>query len=240
MPLGLMPDMTYEEKEAVINPGENIVLYSDGLVEAHNPEGEMFGFPRLRELMTIPQCGDALINCMLDELQVFTGPGWEQEDDVTFVTLERLASPDQPPWQAVAQFSLPSHPGNERQAMEQVAEAVESLNLPSARLERLKTAVSEATMNAMEHGNHYQPELQVEIGIQVSPDDLSVTIRDHGGGKEMIESEEPDLDAKLAGMQSPRGWGLFLIKNMVDEMHVSSDQHHHTVELIMHLKENES
>jgi serine phosphatase RsbU (regulator of sigma subunit)/anti-sigma regulatory factor (Ser/Thr protein kinase) len=240
MPLGLMPDMTYEEKEAVINPGENIVLYSDGLVEAHNPEGEMFGFPRLRELMTIPQCGDALINCMLDELQVFTGPGWEQEDDVTFVTLERLASPDQPPWQAVAQFSLPSHPGNERQAMEQVAEAVENLNLPSARLERLKTAVSEATMNAMEHGNHYQPELQVEIGIQVSPDDLSVTIRDHGGGKEMIESEEPDLDAKLAGMQSPRGWGLFLIKNMVDEMHVSSDQHHHTVELIMHLKENES
>jgi hypothetical protein len=45
----------------------------------------------------------------------------------------------------------------------------------------------------------------------------------------------PDLEAKLAGMQSPRGWGLFLIQNMVDEMNVTGDEHHHTVELILHL-----
>jgi anti-sigma regulatory factor (Ser/Thr protein kinase) len=87
----------------------------------------------------------------------------------------------------------------------------------------------------MEHGNHYQPDLKVEIVVKASPEILSVTICDHGGGKELIESEEPDLDAKLAGMQSPRGWGLFLIKKMVDEMNVSSDQQHHTVELILHL-----
>ena len=49
----------------------------------------------------------------------------------------------------------------------------------------------------------------------------------------MAEAETPDLDAKLAGLQSSRGWGLFLIQNMVDELHVSSDDRHHTVELIM-------
>ena len=235
MPLGLMPDMIYEEKEAVIAPGENVVLYSDGLIEAHNHQGEMFGFPRLRQLLTTPQCGDTLIACILDDLKDFTGPEWEQEDDVTFVTLDRLPTTTNPILQSLAKFSLPSHPGNERHAMEQVAQAVQKLNMPADRLERLKTAVAEATMNAMEHGNHYRSELNVEIEVMASTEQLSVTIQDHGGGKQPIQSVEPDLDAKLAGEQSPRGWGLFLIKNMVDEMHVSTDQIHHTVVLIMHL-----
>jgi anti-sigma regulatory factor (Ser/Thr protein kinase) len=50
--------------------------------------------------------------------------------------------------------------------------------------------------------------------------------------------EAPDLEAKLQNMQTPRGWGLFLVKNMVDEMRVSGDENHHTVELILHLQEN--
>lgn len=237
MPLGLMPDMDYEEKEVVINPGENVILYSDGLVEAHNPQGEMFGFPRLRELLTIPQCGGELIHCMVDELKSFTGPDWEQEDDVTFVSLERLPPQVGNARQILAHFSLPSQPGNERQAMAQVAEAVQGLNLPGTRLERLKTAVAEATMNAMEHGNQYQPDLPVEIDVTASPEVLSVTIRDHGGGKGDLVPEAPDLEAKLAGMQSPRGWGLFLIQKMVDEMNISTDETHHSLELIMHLKE---
>lgn len=236
MPLGLMPEMIYEEKEVVINPGENVILYSDGLIEAHNPQGEMFGFPRLRDLLTVPQCGGELIACMVDELKTFTGPDWEQEDDVTFVSLERLPIPGEADLKLLAHFSLPSQPGNERQAMEQVAAVVQDLHLPASRLERLKTAVAEATMNAMEHGNHYRSDLSVEINVQASPENLSVTIRDHGGGKDLIESEMPDLEAKLAGAQSPRGWGLFLIKNMVDEMNVRSDETHHTLELVLHLK----
>jgi serine phosphatase RsbU (regulator of sigma subunit)/anti-sigma regulatory factor (Ser/Thr protein kinase) len=237
MPLGLLPDMPYEEKEATLECGENLVLYSDGLVEAHNAQGEMFGFPRLHNLLTMPQCGDALISCLLDELSAFTGPDWEQEDDVTFVTLERLAIQEQPEEKILATFSLPSHPGNERQAMDKVGEIVQAeLNLPQARLERLKTAVAEATMNAMEHGNRYQPDLSVDITVSVFPEILSVKIMDHGGGKEIKPTVDPNLDAKLEGMQSPRGWGLFLIKNMVDEMRVSSDDQKHTLELIMNLK----
>jgi serine phosphatase RsbU (regulator of sigma subunit)/anti-sigma regulatory factor (Ser/Thr protein kinase) len=231
MPLGLMPDMDYEEKEAQIAPGDQMILYSDGLIEAHNVHGEMFGFPRLRELLTHPACSNELIPCMIDELNNFVGREWEQEDDVTFVSISREMG-----WQKLVEFEVNSQPGNEREAMERVAESVTSLNLSKGQMDRLKTAVGEATMNAMEHGNHYQPDLPVEIEVLTSAGELSVHIQDHGGSKAIPESEAPDLDAKLAGLQSPRGWGLFLIKNMVDEMRVTSDETHHTIELILHLR----
>ena len=92
MPLGLMPGMTYEEKETTLGPDESVVFYSDGLVEAHNPSREMFGFPRLKELVAAHPGGASLIQFLLAELAGFTGEGWEQEDDVTLVTLRRNSS----------------------------------------------------------------------------------------------------------------------------------------------------
>ena len=89
MPLGLMPDMHYEEGEVQISPGESILFYSDGLVEAHNPMREMFGFPRLKALLANSSDPPSLIDGLLGKLEEFTGAGWEQEDDVTMVTLER-------------------------------------------------------------------------------------------------------------------------------------------------------
>ena len=135
----------------------------------------------------------------------------------------------------LAELSVPSEPGNERRAMEEVAGAVSGLGLPDRTLERLKTAVAEATMNAMEHGNHYRAELPVLIEVSASEAHLSVKITDEGSGPPAFDSETPDLEAKLEGVQTPRGWGLFLIKSMVDEMKVTGDKHHHTVELILHL-----
>ncbi len=121
--------------------------------------------------------------------------------------------------------------------MERVAEAVKKLGLPAQRLERLKTAVAEATMNAMEHGNRYRSEVPVVIQVLSSDVDLLVRITDQGGSPiPDPDKEVPDLEAKLEGLQSPRGWGLFLIKNMVDEMHITSDAVHHTIELVMHLE----
>jgi anti-sigma regulatory factor (Ser/Thr protein kinase) len=137
----------------------------------------------------------------------------------------------------LAELSVPSEPGNERRALEEVAGAVEGLELPERTLERLKTAVAEATMNAMEHGNHYRAEAPVVIEVSASEAELYVKITDEGSGPPAFDSETPDLEAKLEGVQTPRGWGLFLIKSMVDEMNVTGDEHHHTVELILHLDE---
>jgi predicted ester cyclase len=89
MPLGLMPGMRYEEKETVLEPGDGVLFYSDGLVEAHNPHREMFGFPRLRALLSERDEERSLVDFLLEELYSFTGENWEQEDDITLVTLRR-------------------------------------------------------------------------------------------------------------------------------------------------------
>jgi anti-sigma regulatory factor (Ser/Thr protein kinase) len=91
-------------------------------------------------------------------------------------------------------------------------------------------------MNAIEHGNQSNPELPVEIGIRLDAGELLVRITDQGGDREILEVETPDLEAKLEGLQKPRGWGLFLIKNMVDDLRVTTDGIHHTVELVMRLE----
>ena len=91
MPLGLMPAMSYEQKEVVLDAGVSILLYSDGLVEAHDPKGEMFGFPRVRAQVAERGEERSLGEYLMEELYSFVGEGWEQEDDITLLTLRRSA-----------------------------------------------------------------------------------------------------------------------------------------------------
>jgi serine phosphatase RsbU (regulator of sigma subunit)/ketosteroid isomerase-like protein len=93
MPLGLMPGMSYEENETALVAEEGVLFYTDGLIEAHNRQGEMFGTPRLRSLLNEhPMGGTELSATLMEELERFTGEGWEQEDDITLLTLERSPS----------------------------------------------------------------------------------------------------------------------------------------------------
>jgi anti-sigma regulatory factor (Ser/Thr protein kinase) len=150
---------------------------------------------------------------------------------------EKKSGKDASASRVLIDFALPSEPGNERLAMELVATAVRDLGLPLARLERLKTAVAEATMNAMEHGNVYRPEAPVKVRVRASADELVVAISDQGSGAvPNPDAVTPDLEAKLQGLQKPRGWGLFLIQNMVDEMNITASDAQHTVELVMYLQ----
>jgi steroid delta-isomerase-like uncharacterized protein len=91
MPLGLMPEMSYDEREAVLREGDCVLFYSDGLVEAHDPHYEMFGFPRLGALIAEHGNQRSLVDSLLKELYYFVGERWEQEDDITLLTLERTA-----------------------------------------------------------------------------------------------------------------------------------------------------
>ena len=265
MPLGLIPGIKYEQKETTLQPGDSILFYSDGLVEAHNAQREMFGFPRLRELIECHPGGSNMIEFMLEKLAEFTGADWEQEDDVTFMSLERLeeSSGDEDLNEDLesirkdipdifsdtpgisgesretalvrAEFSEVSQPGNERQVIQRVEATLRDVNLSPEQMERLKTAVGEAAMNAMEHGNQYNPELPVFVRVVASEKAVTVTIIDRGSQHSFPETETPDIEAKLAGLQSTRGWGLFLIKNMVDDLKVSGDDNHNQVELTIYL-----
>ena len=148
MPLGLLAGMDYPEHEAVLAPGESVLLYSDGLVEAHGPAGDMFGFPKLRGLMDTERPGSELLDHLLDELHGFVGEGWDQEDDITLVALQRTGgyglaevaptasvdgatatAAETPAGQVLLQVTLPGEQGNERQAMDLVAEAVAGVGL---------------------------------------------------------------------------------------------------------------
>jgi serine phosphatase RsbU (regulator of sigma subunit)/anti-sigma regulatory factor (Ser/Thr protein kinase) len=249
MPLGLLPDMEYEEKEVVLEPGQEVLLHSDGVVEAHDPHREMFGFPRLKQLVAEPISGGELIDRVLADLSRFTGPGWEQEDDITLVALARLpgsahsgsAGPDESvslPADArvLAAFEVPSEPGGGRRVLPLLARAVEPLNLPEARRDALGTAVAEATMNAIEHGNAGRPDLPVRLVVAATDTAVLVTVTDRAvnGGTGEQDAQLPDIDAKLAGAQSPRGWGLFLMRELVDEVRTRDSGGGHTVELVLH------
>ena len=240
MPLGLMSGVDYEEAEAVLEPGQSMLLHSDGVAEAHSESGEMFGFPRLQDVVGARAGRGDVITRVLSELERFTPGGWEQEDDITLVaiTRRRRGGARAVPLLDLS-FSIPSAPGNERDASERAAEAVVPLRLAPDRLEKLKTAVAEAAMNAIEHGNDSNPELSVDISVRAEGGELTVRITDRGGGRPIAAAETPDLEAKLAGKQKHRGWGLFLIQAMVDDVRVSDYGSDHTIELVMKLEEGD-
>ena len=103
-------------------------------------------------------------------------------------------------------------------------EAVEPLHLTRDARDRLSTAVAETVMNAIEHGNHNDPALDVETTVRTDGSTVEVLVSDRGGLRALPDHPEiPDLDAKLAGLQRPRGWGLFLVRSMVDAMDVVAD-----------------
>jgi serine phosphatase RsbU (regulator of sigma subunit) len=137
MPLGLMPGMRYEEKVTLVPRGSGLLFHSDGITEAHGPGREMFGSHRIAALAARRLDGEALIRQLLDELHRFTGPGWEQEDDITLVALERSA--------AGIDAGRPAEPGR-------LAEATAEARLTPIRRERPATAVAEALTGAAERG----------------------------------------------------------------------------------------
>jgi serine phosphatase RsbU (regulator of sigma subunit)/anti-sigma regulatory factor (Ser/Thr protein kinase) len=240
MPLGLFPGMLYEEQTLTITPDETLLFYSDGLVEAHNSAREMFGIPRLTHLLSQDTRWTSLIDFLLENLKAFTSQENDQEDDVTLVTLHRSSSSSTQEQELstmptlLAEWSLASIPGNERQAMEHVISIVRPLHLPEAQLANLGTAVAEAIMNAMEHGNQYEPEKMVTIQVLTTHRALLIRIHDEGPEKLPLIDSTPDLSAKLAGEQTPRGWGLFLIKHLVDELHTHSEPPGY-IELVLYL-----
>ena len=240
MPLGLMPGMAYDEKTHRLMDGDVMVLTSDGITEAHNTEGEMYGFSRLIGRVAGKARDEDMVSALVGDLEKWTGPEAEQEDDITLVVIRRVISAEysasvfHPGAETVLlEFSIPSVDGYERIAIEKVAEVVGPLGLEQARLERLKTAVGETVMNAIEHGNENNVELDVDVRVMADDRRVVIRVTDKGGDKSIPEATTPDLEAKLAGEQPPRGWGLFLIEQMVDEVNRVKENGSHVVELVM-------
>ncbi|MPZ54563.1 MAG: SpoIIE family protein phosphatase [Acidimicrobiia bacterium] len=242
MPLGLMSGMEYEERQHDLRDGDVMVLTSDGITEAHDPNGEMYGFSRLLGRVAAPVQDGRFVAAIVDDVERHTGPHVEQEDDITLVVVRRTDSARHSAQaftmgpegsDILATFSVSSEEGNERIAIDKVSALVADLGLEGGRLERLETAVGETVMNAIEHGNHFDSSLDVVVEVATTSDTVVVRVTDHGGDEEIPKATEPDLEAKLAGEQTPRGWGLFLIDQMADEVTTTSLDGMHTVEFVI-------
>ncbi|MCX6623900.1 MAG: ATP-binding protein [Acidobacteria bacterium] len=141
-----------------------------------------------------------------------------------------------------AELRLPSRLGYEKVAMNTAASVARLMGFSTDRIEDLKTAVAEACINAIEHGNKLDEKLSVVVVLSIEPNTLEVRVVDAGTGMTApVSSEAPDIDAKMHGEDDPRGLGLFLIQSLVDEAEfVSQPLGGSYARLVIHLdKESE-
>jgi serine/threonine-protein kinase RsbW len=139
--------------------------------------------------------------------------------------------------QVVTELKLPTRLGFEKVAMNTAASVAEMMGFSSDRVEDLKTAVAEACINAIEHGNQLNEMLGVVVTLSMGEESLEVKIRDEGAGVQG-EVRAPDIDRKMQGEESPRGMGMFLIQSLVDEVEYGSEKNGGYARLVIRLKRN--
>jgi anti-sigma regulatory factor (Ser/Thr protein kinase) len=141
-----------------------------------------------------------------------------------------------PNWRILAEFTLDGVAGNERQAMDRVASAVQDLNLLPRRAERLKTAVGEATLNAIDYRSQHGSECAVLIRLLVSKRTVAGHIPNDASGSSKPTPVSPDPEAKVVGHQLPGGWGFFLVERRVDDTHLKGKERQHLIEAFLYLE----
>jgi len=203
------------------------------LSEVHGSGGELFGTPRILAALSTEQAASNPIASVIEAANRFRLSNAEQDDDITLVALTRNPAGETLGSREIDHFTIPSVPDGERAAADRVLAAVANVPLTATQRSRLHTAVAESIMNAAEHGNHFRTDLPVRIRTSLNGGELTVEIHDAGKSGIIGTSHQPDLEAKLAGLQSPRGWGLFLISKMVDRFEVRQDESGNCVALGM-------
>lgn len=138
--------------------------------------------------------------------------------------------------EVLADLSVPGDPRAVRHVRVRVGRLGDRLGLAPRQRHGLQTAVAEAVLNAIEHGNGGDLTRSVDVQVTVAPGELVVRVTDDGCGRGTALPEVPVIAAKLRGEQRPRGWGLFLMRSLVDELRVHDDSDgQHVVELVVRL-----
>ncbi len=119
------------------------------------------------------------------------------------------------------ELHIPSVMGYEKVAMECAASMAKKMGFTEDRIEDLKTAVAEACLNAIEHGNKMDTSTKVGITLTAEESRLQVSVKDEGKG--INEVPTPSIESKMEGQEKPRGWGIFLIKSLVNEVTFEQD-----------------
>jgi len=133
-------------------------------------------------------------------------PTWEHTEEPNLMELEKTF-----------ELHIPSVLGFEKVVVDFAASVGKILHLPAERIEDLKTAVAEACTNAIEHGNKMKPSARVSVSFTIEESKLQVAVQDQGSG--IGQATPPSIEHTLSRKKErPRGWGIFLIKNLMDEV----------------------
>jgi len=232
-PLGIRRQVKFEQMQIALQPGDLLVFYTDGIVDMMNGTTEPFGFERLQE--SIKKHAQVslkeLPRRLIAEAEAYTG-GREHIDDLTLmvVRVEKLDSPaseklemadatiERSETPGEVRLSLPSYIGYERMAMDAAAAMAKMMGFSASRVEDLRTAVSETCINAIEHGNKLNAANRVDVVVRSEAQTLTVQVFDNGCGFTNVMHAVPRLEEKIHGNGNPRGWGLFLIEKLVDQV----------------------
>jgi len=240
LPLGMDPDAKYGEQTIRFAPGERLLLYTDGIIEASDAAGEMFGFERLERELTawepsLPASGwiDDLFG-MLDERYD------RRKDDRTVITVERIFQAARPVVLHEKTWRVSSLAGCEKQVLGELACLIDEAWPEAGRKDDMLTCVAEAVMNAAEHGNGFDPQRSVVVHVHFGNMLMVCRVSDEGEGfdAQQFHAEaqrarlEPEAELRTpAAVQDGRGWGMLLIDGLTDYWIATRDQHGFCVEL---------
>lgn len=134
------------------------------------------------------------------------------------------------------EVSLPSRLGYERIAMDCSASFAKMAGFAAERVEDLKTAVAEACLNAIEHGNKDHPDTRVLVSMNFKDDRISVSVKDNGNGMPPLPTDKAVMQS-IENLEPPEGLGTYLIKQLVDEVEFNNmTKDGHTVKMVIKLK----
>ncbi|MDZ7266444.1 MAG: SpoIIE family protein phosphatase [candidate division KSB1 bacterium] len=231
-PLGINRQVAYGQRHLDLAAGDLLVFYTDGIVDMMNPENEPYSFDRF--CAAVQRHARAAHNGLIPELirdaEAFAGRR-DHSDDLTLLVARyegvpatvrrfeengrRAAVAEQP---VEIRLSLPSQPGFEKLAMNAAAELAQQLGFPANRVEDLRSAVAEACLNAIEHGNKLNLMNRLDVLLKPGAAGLTVQVIDNGSGFVPEMPATLSLERKISGEESPRGLGLFLIARLVDHV----------------------
>jgi serine phosphatase RsbU (regulator of sigma subunit)/anti-sigma regulatory factor (Ser/Thr protein kinase) len=218
-PFGLLPFSNYVSQTLSLTPGMRLLAYTDGMTEVFHGEDE-FGEQRLQQafLDCTEPTPDRVLASIWKTLEAFSD-GQDQSDDMTALVLFRNPEMETAPMHEAQpiELQIPSRLGYEKIAMDAAADVARLMGFADERIEDLKTAVAEACINAMEHGNKFDETLSVGIIFSKGTDSLEVKVVDTGT-KPLGQVAVPDIDKKMQEQEQPRGMGMFLIESLVDEV----------------------
>ncbi|GGD91871.1 ATP-binding SpoIIE family protein phosphatase [Paenibacillus nasutitermitis] len=235
LPIGFDAEAVYEEVSLQLHPGDRFVLYTDGLIEAVDEEGKMYSFEGLESELSTWQAREDIVqrvDSWLVRMDQRSGAG---SDDRTVVILE-LAGPYRSALSQLdavasergdaAQFiqnqfmsrewSIPSRLGEERAVALELGEWIEESWPESNIREDVQSAMAEAMINAIEHGNKLHPSTYVTVLAQIGSRLAVFKIYDEGGGYFPRASKAEEEMTKKRESDDPRGWGLVIIDSLAD------------------------